>query len=70
MKIIGNEIAYYKWPRPTPITNGLHTYSTVSLGVVKLHTDEGITGIGVSGVSVSTNSLRRSLSGRQGATPL
>jgi L-alanine-DL-glutamate epimerase-like enolase superfamily enzyme len=49
MKIIGSEIAYYKWPRPTPITNGLHTYSTVSLGVVKLHTDEGITGIGVSG---------------------
>jgi L-alanine-DL-glutamate epimerase-like enolase superfamily enzyme len=49
MKIVRSEIAYYRWPRPKPITNGLHTYTDVTLGVLKLHTDQGITGIGISG---------------------
>jgi L-alanine-DL-glutamate epimerase-like enolase superfamily enzyme len=49
MKIIDSEVAYYQWPRQVPITNGLHTYPNVTLGIVKLQTDEGITGIGLSG---------------------
>jgi L-alanine-DL-glutamate epimerase-like enolase superfamily enzyme len=49
MKIVKADVAYYQWPRPQPITNGLHTYTDVTLGVVKVTTDEGITGIGISG---------------------
>jgi L-alanine-DL-glutamate epimerase-like enolase superfamily enzyme len=46
MKITGIETAIYQWKRKKPITNGLHTYPTHSLGIVEIKTDEGITGIG------------------------
>jgi L-alanine-DL-glutamate epimerase-like enolase superfamily enzyme len=39
----------YRWPRPKPITNGKHTYTHSGLGLVKIETDEGITGIGLGG---------------------
>jgi L-alanine-DL-glutamate epimerase-like enolase superfamily enzyme len=52
MKIVQTEIAYYRWPRPQPITNGLHTYTDVNVGVLKIHTDAGITGIGITGPKV------------------
>jgi len=48
MKITRAEVAYYQWPRPRPITNGLHTYTDVTLGFVKLFTDEGVVGVGTS----------------------
>jgi L-alanine-DL-glutamate epimerase-like enolase superfamily enzyme len=38
----------YRWPRHKPISNGLHTYTHSGLGLVKIHTDEGTTGVGVS----------------------
>ncbi len=37
----------YRWPRAKPITNGLHTYTHAGLALVKIVTDEGITGIGL-----------------------
>ena len=37
----------YRWPRHKPISNGLHTYTHAHLGLVKIETDEGITGIGL-----------------------
>jgi len=37
----------YRWPRHKPITNGKHTYSHAGVGLVKIETDEGITGIGL-----------------------
>ena len=46
MKITGIETTVYQWKRKKPITNGLHTYATHSLGIVEIKTDEGITGIG------------------------
>jgi L-alanine-DL-glutamate epimerase-like enolase superfamily enzyme len=46
MKIIGVETEVYQWERKVPITNGLHTYPTVTLGVVIIKTDAGIDGIG------------------------
>jgi len=49
LKITDIETKIYKWDLPQPITNGLHTYSTVSLNIIKIHTDEGITGIGMTG---------------------
>jgi len=39
----------YRWPRPKPITNGKHTYTHSGLGLVKIATDSGITGIGLGG---------------------
>ena len=49
MKITGVETKIYKWNLPQPITNGLHTYSTVTLNIIEIHTDQGITGIGLTG---------------------
>jgi L-alanine-DL-glutamate epimerase-like enolase superfamily enzyme len=37
----------YRWPRHKPISNGLHTYTHSSLGLIKIHTDEGTMGVGV-----------------------
>lgn len=38
----------FRWPRHTPITNGLHTYTHSGLGLVSVETDEGLTGLGLS----------------------
>lgn len=57
MKVTSVEAQYYQWERPVPISNGLHTYSEVSLGVVKVHTDQGITGIGISGAKPGEREL-------------
>jgi D-arabinonate dehydratase len=47
VKITGLTTEEYKWPRHKPITNGLHTYTHAGLGLVKIETDEGTTGIGL-----------------------
>lgn len=47
MKIVEIRTEEYRWPRRTPITNGLHTYTHVTLDLVKIATDAGITGIGL-----------------------
>lgn len=41
----------YRWPRHKPISNGKHTYTHAGLGVVKIHTDEGVTGLGIGAAS-------------------
>jgi len=46
MKITGVDTVVYEWNRKKAISNGLHTYSKVRLGVVTITTDEGISGIG------------------------
>tara|TARA_Y100001936_G_scaffold110891_1_gene109045 strand:+ start:1253 stop:2350 length:1098 start_codon:yes stop_codon:yes gene_type:complete len=48
LKIIDVKTKIYKWDLPQPITNGLHTYTSVSLNIIEVHTDEGIKGIGLS----------------------
>jgi L-alanine-DL-glutamate epimerase-like enolase superfamily enzyme len=47
MKITGTSMEQYRWPRAKPITNGKHTYTHVNYALVKIATDEGITGIGL-----------------------
>ncbi len=47
MKITAISTEEYRWPRAKPITNGLHTYTHSGLALVKIETDEGITGIGL-----------------------
>src|SRR5262245_11277469 len=49
MKIIDMTIESYRWPRHKPITNGKHTYTHSGLGLVKIETDAGLTGIGLGG---------------------
>jgi D-arabinonate dehydratase len=46
MKITEITTESYSWPRVRPITNGKHTYTHSGLGLVKIETDEGVTGIG------------------------
>jgi len=49
MKIVEVSTAAYRWPRRKPITNGRHTYTHAGLDLVKIETDEGITGLGLGG---------------------
>ena len=49
VKITGITTEEYRWPRHKPITNGKHTYTHSGLALVKIETDEGITGIGLGG---------------------
>lgn len=52
MKITSVTTEEYSWPRRKPITNGKHTYTHSGLGLVKIETDEGITGIGLGATGV------------------
>jgi L-alanine-DL-glutamate epimerase-like enolase superfamily enzyme len=47
VKITNITTEQYSWPRHKPITNGKHTYTHSGLLIVKIETDEGITGVGV-----------------------
>ena len=51
MKITRVKTEHFRWPRHTPITNGLHTYTHSSLGLVRVETNEGIFGIGLGSLS-------------------
>ena len=47
MKITRIVTESFRWPRHKPITNGLHTYTHSGLGVVRVETDDDLTGIGI-----------------------
>ncbi len=47
MKVTDVNVEVYRWPRRVPIRNGRHVYDTSGLNVVRVKTDEGITGIGL-----------------------
>ena len=53
MKITNVSYESYRWPRPRPIRNGKYTYTHGGLNVVKIATDEGVTGIGLGGGGLS-----------------
>ena len=46
MKIKDVSMECYLWPRSKPIRNGKYTYTHAGISVVKIETDEGITGWG------------------------
>lgn len=58
MKITRITSEYYAWPRTVPISNAAHTWAEVKRCVVKVETDEGITGIGIGGVSAGEMQFR------------
>ena len=47
MKITKISAEEYSWTRARPIRNGKHVYTNAGLGLVKIETDEGLTGVGV-----------------------
>lgn len=47
MKIVDVTTEEYRWPRHKPIRNGKHVYTHSGLSLVKIETDEGVTGIGL-----------------------
>lgn len=49
MKVTDVRMECYEWKRHVPIRNGMYTYPTENLNVVKIDTDEGVTGIGLCG---------------------
>ena len=49
MEVTDVRMETYRWKRPKPIRNGRYVYPTAGLNVIKVDTDEGITGIGLSG---------------------
>ncbi|MCH9674605.1 MAG: mandelate racemase/muconate lactonizing enzyme family protein [Gammaproteobacteria bacterium] len=49
MKITDVRLEMFKWARERPITNGLYTYTHNLLNIVVVDTDEGVTGIGLTG---------------------
>jgi len=47
MKITDVRSEVYSWPRHTPISNGLYTYTHSGINAVIVETDEGVTGLGI-----------------------
>src|SRR5436853_3073401 len=52
MKITSITTEEFRWPRHVPIRNGKHTYTHSGLGIVKIETDENVTGIGLGGTGL------------------
>src|SRR3979411_3464444 len=52
MKITSITTEEFRWPRHVPIRNGKHPYTHSGLGIVKIETDENITGIGRGGTGL------------------
>lgn len=48
MKITRISSEEYRWPRHKPISNGKHTYTHTGVCFVKVETDAGVTGVGLS----------------------
>jgi len=52
MKITDLTTESFRWPRAKPISNGKHTYTHSGLSLVHIHTDEGVTGIGMGNTDI------------------
>ena len=49
MRVTDVKMKSYRWPRKKPIRNGRYIYPTSGLDIVTIETNEGVTGIGLSG---------------------
>lgn len=57
-KIHSAETKYYRWPRRAPVSNGVHTWTDMQMGVVTIVTDDGLTGIGIGSASPGEREFR------------
>ena len=63
MKVTDVKMETYRWKRHKPIRNGRYVYPNSGLDVIKVETDEGITGIGLSGSVQEAEEIGRSILG-------
>jgi len=49
VKITDVKVEIYRWPRHRPIRNGMYVYAHSGLNLLKIETDQGITGLGFAG---------------------
>ena len=61
MKVTDVKMETYRWKRPKPIRNGRYVYPTAGLDIVKIETDEGVTGVGLSGAVQEAEDIGRSI---------
>ena len=61
MKVTDVRMETYRWKRTRPIRNGRYVYPTAGLDVVKVETDEGVTGIGLAGAVQEAEDIGRSI---------
>jgi D-arabinonate dehydratase len=61
LKIIDVTLESYRWPRPKPIRNGKYTYTHAALNAVLVHTDEGVTGLGLGGSMMINEDIARAV---------
>ena len=61
MKVTDVRTEVYRWKRDKPIRNGRYVYADSGLNVVKIDTDEGITGIGFAGGLTDDGEMSRSV---------
>lgn len=55
MKITNITEEYFCWKKSRPIANGKHTYTHCGLAIIRIDTDEGISGYGFSGPVLGLN---------------
>jgi D-arabinonate dehydratase len=61
LKITDVTLESYSWPRPKPIRNGKYTYTHAGLNAVLIHTDEGVTGLGLGGSMMVNEEIARAV---------
>ena len=61
MKVTDLRMETYRWPRAKPIRNGRYVYTHAGLNVIKVETDEGLTGIGLGGGVTDGEDIGRSI---------
>ena len=61
MKVTDLRMETYRWPMAKPIRNGKYVYTHQGLDVIKIETDEGITGIGLGGGVTEAEDIGRSI---------
>ena len=61
MKITDVRMETYEWNRAKPIRNGRYVYPTAGLNVVKIDTDEGVSGLGLCGGVQGAEEIGRSI---------
>ena len=61
MKVTNVTMETYRWKRPKPIRNGRYVYPTAGLDIVKIETDDGVTGVGLSGAVQEAEDIGRSI---------
>ena len=61
MKVTNVTMETYRWKRAKPIRNGRYVYPTAGLDIVKIETDDGVTGIGLSGAVLEAEDIGRSI---------